>query len=586
LDQIRRAVEHNADRFYLRNSLRSGDLYGAAAELTKMMKGGELDILTLTDTDGRVLLRAGHPERSGDSQRQDELVRVVLETKQTAAATTIVAGEELERESPELSERAFFQFVETPKARVREETEEKAGMMLKAAAPVFGDDDRLIGILYGGVLLNRRYDIVDKIKHTVFLGLQYKGKDIGAATIFQDDVRMSTNVKYEDGTRAIGTRVTEEVYDRVVRHGKTWIGAAQVMDSHYLTAYEPVRNLRGEVVGILGVGILEDKYSDLKERTVLLYLALTMTGALMATGLSFFISRRLSIPVKQLVAASRELARGNLDTKVAIRSDGEMAQLAEAFNFMAYTLKRRDKKLREFAKKKIMESEKLAVVGQLAADVAHELNNPLQGIVTYSHLLLEQANFNPEQRESIEKIGNQADRCTRIIRSLLDFSRQRKPVKKLTDVNAVLGECLSLVENQAQFHNIEVIKEWSGGLPHVVVDPSQIQQVFINMVINAAESMEDGGCLTIATCFENRDQVIEVEFRDTGHGIREENIERIFDPFFTTKEVGHGTGLGLAISYGIIKEHRGTISVESQVGQGTTFNVRLPVTTEEAESGP
>jgi two-component system NtrC family sensor kinase len=145
----------------------------------------------------------------------------------------------------------------------------------------------------------------------------------------------------------------------------------------------------------------------------------------------------------------------------------------------------------------------------------------------------------------------------------------------------VLQECLSLVENQAVFHDIAIVRELDPALPSVVIDPSQMQQVFMNMLINAAEAMDGGGVLTISTQYDRAARAIAVRFADTGHGISKENLERIFDPFFTTKEVGHGTGLGLAISYGIVKEHHGSIAVDSEVGAGTTFTVRIPRRTEE-----
>jgi two-component system NtrC family sensor kinase len=177
----------------------------------------------------------------------------------------------------------------------------------------------------------------------------------------------------------------------------------------------------------------------------------------------------------------------------------------------------------------------------------------------------------------------QADRCTKIIRGLLDFSRQLKPQKQPSDINALMEDCLSLVETQALFHNIEVVKRLHKALPRIVMDPSQIQQVFMNMIINAAEAMGGSGKLTVRTRFAHSgDLAVAVDFTDTGQGISTENMDRIFDPFFTTKEVGHGTGLGLAISYGIIKEHNGSVSVESEPGRGTTFTVRLPVTVAEA----
>jgi two-component system NtrC family sensor kinase len=182
-------------------------------------------------------------------------------------------------------------------------------------------------------------------------------------------------------------------------------------------------------------------------------------------------------------------------------------------------------------------------------------------------------------RESVQKIVIQANSCRDIIRGLLDFSRQRKPQKTLCNINQVLDQCVSLLENQAIFHNIEIIKNFDSELPMVVIDPSQMERVFMNLIINAAEAIDGNGRLTLVTRSDPKKDFIELEFIDTGHGISEENMERIFDPFFTTKETGHGVGLGLAISYGIVKEHKGSILVESELDKGTTFIVRLPVKT-------
>ena len=215
--------------------------------------------------------------------------------------------------------------------------------------------------------------------------------------------------------------------------------------------------------------------------------------------------------------------------------------------------------------------------------MAHELNNPLQGIVTYSSLLLEKETCDEPSRKNIEKIATQANRCREIIRSLLDFSRQKKPVKTLTNINALLRGCVSLVENQSQFHNISIVQNLDESLPLIVVDPSQIERVFLNLIINAAEAMNGGGTLTLTTNLGVNEKTIEIEVKDTGHGISIENMEKIFNPFFTTKEIGHGVGLGLAISYGIVKEHNGEITVESEYGKGATFTVILPVTVKISE---
>jgi two-component system NtrC family sensor kinase len=581
LGHIADAVWFAANRSLLMNALFSGNTKLPSEELTKLKESKGLEILTVADRTGKVILRTSNPTLIGDDQSQDELVRAVLDRREPVAATAVLAADDLRKESPALAERAYFQFVSTPKARARTETEETAGMMLKAAAPVFDPQRNLIGVVYGGVLLSRNFELVDKIKQTVFEDVVYKGKDIGTATIFLDDLRISTNVRNEDGSRAIGTRIAEDVYNQVVRGGKPWLGRAYVVNAWYITAYEPIRSLGDRIIGILYVGVLEQKYVDAKRRTALMFSGITLVGAVVSMGLSWFVSRKISGAVKKLALASSEVAHGNLDAQVEIRSNDELRELADTFNYMAAALKRREEQVKEFTTRKIMESERLATIGQLAAGVAHEINNPLQGIVTYSHLLLEKMQPGNGARESVQKIVTQADRCREIIRGLLDFSRPRKPDKRPAQVNAVLQECVSLVANQALFHNIEIVKRFQGDLPPVLMDAAQIQQVFMNLIINAAEAMNGGGRLTLATRWDPAESCIEVRCADTGHGIRAEDLERIFDPFFTTKETGHGTGLGLAISFGIVKEHGGTISVESELGKGATFTVRLPVTAEE-----
>lgn len=583
LHRINDVVRFTADSFYIKNAVLAGNVRQVADELVIVKEREQLDILTLTDKSGQVLFRASNVDLSGDNQRHDELVSAVLSRKEPVAATAIVPAGDLQKESPLLAERAYFEFIDTPKARVRPETEETRGMMLKAAVPIFDYRDNLIGVMYGGVLLNRNFDIVDKTKETVFEDVKYEDKDIGTATIFQDDLRISTNVRNPDGSRALGTRVSEEVYDQVVNAGQPWIGRAYVVNDWYITAYEPIRNVNNDIIGILYVGVLEQKYVDIQNRTILIFLAIALIGALVAMVLSYFISQKISTSINKLVSASQEIANGNLAANVEIISNDELGELADTFNVMAAALRERDERLKEFTRRKMMESERLALIGQLAANVAHELNNPLQGIVTYSHLLLEKLPCENSTTDSVQKIVTQANRCRDIIRGLLDFSRQRKPDKTVCNVNYVMEACVSLVENQALFHNIQIVKMFADDLPMVVIDPAQIERVFMNLIVNAAEAMDGCGVLTLATRANPSATFIEVEFSDTGHGIAEQDIDKIFDPFFTTKDVGHGTGLGLAISYGIIKEHKGAISVESKVGRGTTFLIRLPVTVKEKE---
>jgi two-component system NtrC family sensor kinase len=576
LAHIDDVVHLTANRFFIKDAYSSGDILSLKNELIRLKNEEKLDILTITDKEGTVLLRASNPSVSGDNQFNDALVHQVILYKNPVMSTMIVPKEELEKESPALVEQAYFRFIDTPRARSRVETEETAGMMLKAAAPIFDDQKNFLGVLYGGILLNRNYEIVDQVKSTVFQGMEYKGKDIGTSTIFQDDVRISTNVANVDGSRAIGTRVTEEVYNQIMS-GKIWIGRAYVVNNWYIASYEPIWDINHQIIGILYVGMFEEKYRDVIRETTYTFLSITIAAMLVTLVICYFISRRLLIPINYLVSASKDLAQGNLDVKVNELTHDELQVLVDSFNSMADSLKKRDEQLKEYTTQKIMETERLALVGQLSANVAHELNNPLQGIVAFSHLLLERTTSEDPSRAFLEKIVGQANRARDIIRGLLDFSRQRKPDKTLSDVNSILRDCISLVKNQALFQNIEVIDQLRDDIPMIVVDPSQIERVFVNLIINAAEAMDGSGRLTMKTQFDSQEEMLEIQFSDTGHGISEENLDKIFDPFFTTKDIGHGTGLGLAISYGIIKSHRGSIHVESVVDKGTTFTISLPL---------
>lgn len=577
LDLTSAVVGLTADRFFLRDALMSGDLELAKNELMRIKEEEGLDILTVTDQYGYVLIRTSNIDRYGDNQGHNELVHAVLLQEEPIASTMIITGEELQKESPLLAEQANIHFIDTPLARSRDEVEETSGMMLEVAAPIFDTQDELIGSLYGGILLSRNYEIVDKVKQTVYEDIKYGGQDIGTATIFQDDVRISTNVMNEDGTRAIGTRISEEVYNQVVLQGKPWIGRAYVVNKWYITAYEPIIDVYGRIIGILYVGLLEQKYLDIRRQTITIFLVITLAGSFITLIVAYFLSQKISVPIIKLVSASKEVEQGNLDTRVKINTNDELQYLAESFNSMAAALKKRDERLRDFATQKIMESERLALIGQLAANVAHELNNPLQGIVAFSYLIIEKINADDPIRDYVEKIVGQANRSRDIIRGLLDFSRQRKPDKSLSNVNTIMKECIALFENQALFLNIHIDMELQEDLPLVVLDPSQIERVFINLIINAAEAMDGEGLLSLKTYYDAGNDWIEVTIADSGTGIEAENLDNIFDPFFTTKEVGHGTGLGLAISYGIIKSHRGTIGVESEIGKGSTFIIRLPI---------
>jgi signal transduction histidine kinase/NAD-dependent dihydropyrimidine dehydrogenase PreA subunit len=229
------------------------------------------------------------------------------------------------------------------------------------------------------------------------------------------------------------------------------------------------------------------------------------------------------------------------------------------------------------AQDQLIQTEKLASVGQLAAGVAHEINNPLGTVLLYADLMLKDFAPQDARRADLQLILSEAKRCKGIVQALLNFARQNKVLAQMTDINAVCEEALNEVEPLALFEHVELVREFQPDLPHVPADPAQLRQALLNLLYNAAEAMNGKGRIVLATlnCAPASDEV-EISIADTGCGISEENLSKIFTPFFTTKPIGKGTGLGLAITYGIVKMHRGSIAVKSQVGLGTTFTLRLP----------
>lgn len=566
-------------------------------DLPRVLSREKLDVLTIVDRNGSVVCRGRNPGRFGDTLAHDPFVSRVMKKRQIISGTDIVPRDILLKESSDLASQATMDIIPTPKAKPRLEQHETSGMMLKAAVPVFDETGTFAGVLVGGVLLNRNFEIVDKIKEIVHAGEVYEGQEIGTATIFQGDLRVSTNVKNQDGSRAISTLVSDEVYDAVLTQGKRWVGDAFVVNAWYITGYEPIRSIDDQIIGILYVGILKQPFDDVYRNTLVMFAGIALGGMLLIVIGAVLIARRISRPLRTLEGAARQIADGDFNREVVVDAPEEVQHLATSINQMAKklaaekqeledwgnTLEKRVQERAEELKKihsQLFRSEKLASIGKLAAGVAHEINNPLTGILTNSSLLLEDLDKGDPRHEDLDIIVKETIRCREIVKRLLDFARQTKPQKKLTNVNALIENITLLVRNQASFRNIDIVKNLTEDLPEILSDTDQIQQVFINIILNAAEAMTKGGTLRIESAMTKDGEFIDVRFTDTGPGIPEEHRERIFDPFYTTKE--HGTGLGLSISYGIIEQHGGTIGVESCIGKGSTFSVLLPVKMSEA----
>lgn len=592
LNDIRDIVSLTAARESLHEAITMNDRGLILRRLDRVRTTYGLDILTLTDSQGRVIVRSRNPEITGDDQSQDEIVRGAPQ-QGVLAYPEIVPRSELLKESEALADKASIEFIPTPRAALRPETKETSGLMLKTAAPAIDEDNKLVGVLYGGILLNRNYEIVDRVKETVFKGEKYKGRETGTATIFQGDLRISTNVADEQGRRAIGTRLSEEVKKAVLDEGRPWNDRAFVVRDWYITAYEPIKNIEGKIIGILYVGTLEKPYLDTANRVMLTFTVLALLCVVFLLVILYFATTSIVKPLQSMVAATQQIADGDLNHKVEIQSRDEVGELASAFNQMTEKLKDAneelvdwgttlEKKVEERTKElvemqaRLVQSEKLASLGKLAAGIAHEINNPLGGVLIYSHLLLEETKKDTPAYESMKKIVKETSRCKNIVKGLLEFARPREPEMTSTDINDCVDKALAIFERQALFQNIKIEKDYSD-LPRIVADGSQLQQVFTNIIVNSAEAMDGSGILMIRTYLDANGDAIRINFTDTGHGIKPEDKPRLFEPFFTTKEVGKGTGLGLAISYSIVQKHQGSIDVRSEIGKGSTFTIILPI---------
>jgi two-component system NtrC family sensor kinase len=298
-----------------------------------------------------------------------------------------------------------------------------------------------------------------------------------------------------------------------------------------------------------------------------------------------------------MVLVSRAIAEGDLKQRVHIQGQSELALLSTSFNDMLDRIVQMKSQLEQLARTleqkveertqqlvKVQEQaarqQRLASVGQLAAGVAHEINNPLGGILTFASLILEELGPGDSHREDMEEIVRQAQRCRKIVSELLQFSRQREAQMSLANINDIVHRTLALLERQASFHDIHVVRKFDPQMPRTVVDESQMQQVFMNIILNAVDAMEGRGDLAIETRHSTLKGELLVRITDTGCGIPENIKESIFDPFFTTKDPGKGTGLGLAVACRIIQAHGGRTEVESQVGVGTSFTIYLPIAAE------
>jgi len=386
-----------------------------------------------------------------------------------------------------------------------------------------------------------------------------------------------------------------------------------------LSAMEPIRNEpscsnaschehspRTAVLGVVDIAYsLEEMDRTLDHHAISIYLLSGSIVLFVAAGSALLLQRMIYLPLKDLNTGARRIAAGELEHQIPVRSHDEFGQVADSFNQMGTALKgtlhelkdlvqtleqkveQRTQQLRA-AEAEVAQGEKLASIGLLASGIAHELNNPLTGVLTFTSLLRQKMPDGSTDAEDLDLVIRETKRCASIIRRLLDFAREKVPTEGLVDLNAVIGEVVRFVFNPATLQNVEIETRLQGDLPKVWGDADMIKQVVLNIVVNATQAIQDKGKVVVESrLLEARHgaaPMVEFAISDNGCGIPPDHMKRIFEPFFTSKEVGKGTGLGLSVSYGIVKAHGGTIKVDSVVGEGTTFRVQLPTSAPFAES--
>ena len=577
---IKNVIRFTASRFFLRDAIFENDIETLTIQLEGIRKAEKLDILTLTNKDGQVIIRCRNKSTCGDDQKSDEVVSRVLSEKKAIVATTIVSRAELVKEGPDLAEQANIKFMVTPKAKPTNETEQTSGMMIKAASPIFDSEGNIIAVLYGGNLINRNYDTVDKVKKIIYQDAKYKGKDIGTVTIFQDDLRISTNVKSIDGKRAIGTRVSEEVNNRVLDQGLPWVNSAFVVTDWYKTAYEPIKNIDNKTIGMLYVGILERPFNDIAANTLLIFLATIFAATILAVILSVILASRISRPLTHLIDATAKLSDGELGHTIETKTGvNELDKLAISFNQMSEQLRERDENLK-------LSNDMLADLNRRYIDligfVAHELRGILASAVMNSYAikdgLLGLVNF--KQRKAIDSVTRNLDYLTSVVGKFLNLGRIEKGelnVNKIQiniskDVFDISIESLLLLSERKKI-------KINNHLPFdlmVNADLDLMQIVANNLIGNAIKYGDENGNIEIKS--HEFDGQIEIDVYNDSVPISTEQKEKLFARFYRLNNEGtkkvKGTGLGLYITKQIIEKHGGNIRVEPRES-GNSFIFKI-----------
>ncbi|WP_296991337.1 sensor histidine kinase [Thalassospira sp. UBA1131] len=577
-----------------REVLAKGDVSGVDRLLAERQSKLGLDFLYLSPAPGGT---------GSDQPNADWPVIASAYRGQSMTSIDIFSNTDLAAISPDLAERAHLDLIDTPNAVPSTRNAETRGMVVHSASHVELPNGQNAALV-GGILLNQNLAFIDTINDLVYRQSSLPEGSQGTATLFLDDVRVSTNVRLFADRRALGTRVSSAVRKTVLEDGQVWLDRAFVVNDWYISAYEPIKDSYGKRVGMLYVGFLEAPFAQTKYESLLILIGAFLFVAALSVPIFLRWARGIFKPLERMANTIGRVENGDLSARTNIdQVQDEIALVADHLDDLLDQVQERDKRLRawndqlnervdartselreanrqlEATTRQLIMSEKLAAIGEITAGVAHEINNPvavLQGnLDVLRDLLGEHARLGDTEFRLIDE---QVNRINLIVTKLLQFAKPEEYAGYVErhSVAEVIDDCMPLVAHLLSRADIDVVREHHS-TRLVLMNRTELQQVLVNLMVNALHAMSERGTLTLTDIDQDRDGVpgILITVRDTGSGMDAEVLNRIFDPFYTTKR-REGTGLGLSITKTLIDRQGGGLEVESKPGKGTTFMIWLP----------
>ncbi len=610
LHSVGAGTQSVAESHTLHVALARQDLKNLQQQLMDARARLDFDFINLYSPQGKLLTAnwIAPPELSRPGPQEAEGGATPVDLSPAAQASlTLMSGTQLLTLAPHLAERLGIPLIATRGASLTERSIEDRALVMLSTTPVLGANGETLALLRGGVLLNQNLDLIDHINRIVYPegSLPFDGH--GTATLFMEDVRITTNVRLFQDQRAIGTRVSQAVRQAVLEQGGTWLDRAFVVNDWYVSAYEPLLDSSGQRVGMLYVGYLEKPFRFVKYGMLALIAGIFLLVMVLAAVFSVRWARSIFKPVEQMNHAMQRVEEGDSGARVGpVEARDEIGTLANQLDQLLDVIDDKTQALQRWAgeldakviarthelaqsntslqaaQQQLIKSEKLAAIGQLTASVAHEINNPIAVMQGNLDLMRELLGPHAEPvAAELKLMDQQVDRMRLIVTQLLQHARPTDYAgyMEAVDVNQTLNNALLLVGHLLAHTRIDVRRELQA-TARVSINTQELQQVVINLLINAIQAMPEGGTLTLSTKdWLNDDanpqpQGACLEVQDSGAGLNESTREKMFTPFFTTKN--DGTGLGLWISLGLVERYGGRITAaNADSGQGARFTVWL-----------